>query len=1259
LREPLKTSAALRLFMLDTNMQKSKGERRFVIEELIDDNESAYLYKAEVNGISGRLMEIFPDDDEIILTRDRYGYVRPNKASEADFEEMCREFAESVLVFQNADIFDSKCGFFKNRIYRAFQKNGNPRGTVFMFSPDCSNLGLFDDAVNAITGSNEHIWLKLAAILLLYIGAAKQTASLHKAHFNLIEGINDDDFLVDEHGFVALNPETINISPIGETTPAWDDVRDLALKLLGHLAVLSDKTFDPEEILNDADKISDYLPAEQFRFNRIYRSHKLNNKFYELIKNSLNEDATIDKFLDGLVQIRNVLAGEDYKKADATTEISLEVFANNIPAERKENPTDSVRDLLFSEPFYKYSKDGLRILLIGDNPAIFEFKAQADIFLPLLNSDVQIFEYTPDDIKFTPRGAFANKRNTEKILKKKPNYIFIDYGSDELNYVIAKCFIRQLDLENENVLVAFAAEEENEYEKGRAVFVNKTGFVYTDDDICAKLVRLTAYKNADRSALYKKYKNIKPDSSYYRAIMNLSKTAYILNYESEEKLFERIGKGEISSLVSALHNSYIAELELNGKKSEYAVPCQNVGNLVGIPAPRWIRTPDEFTDELDSVSIELAGKYYSEHLAAKQSDLFVTAEGTVTAIRDTVRAGSIFAILEKTDMRLTRAFNEYVSCLDRVLQLSATACQSIQYHKTTFLNLMNNIEGITSDQKKFVKSNLAKIEKAVEPAVSYLTLESPKTDYVNLIRNASYVYNGYLDDEHLLIPLYVGDNDKMLTNIASVLVIKPKRVTYVSLSQSESCFDNAIDTLKFIGKVIKNHGLKTDIHIEQCCVFDSIKRLAEFKLAAKSMNATHNIISADNLFEGIEKIATYCKNHKFSLIERNHSELSNMLIGAGMYNSLPSFEFDSEQRHFLSAKGCGYLHGKDTDIHLSLHDIFDIIDDENEESMEAMADRDRLFELYSDKTIAWKKLGDILDSYHQKKDNVLQVSPKDGKNMNYKPRTYILDSATAECIRPVFNKLLEGDYIDDTSYMRIRSDGSCTFCLDTKYQQVGDFFVRALTAEKNIFATPQKISCELDETNGIFRLFYNSQTVENTQVASSDWYFVDMLLRELEKDMFIRGYKSSGEGNHNISFTYATPAIKSMLICSGRVLELHTYSSMRESGEFDEVLTNVRVQWPDSNIQNEFDCIAVKGFTTVFVECKAQNRIDQNFYYKLGALVNKFGINPYGFIVADTNTDYFDDNNRMQIDRGLHLNIRTIADKNEIENVGRTIASLI
>ena len=78
---------------------------------------------------------------------------------------------------------------------------------------------------------------------------------------------------------------------------------------------------------------------------------------------------------------------------------------------------------------------------------------------------------------------------------------------------------------------------------------------------------------------------------------------------------------------------------------------------------------------------------------------------------------------------------------------------------------------------------------------------------------------------------------------------------------------------------------------------------------------------------------------------------------------------------------------------------------------------------------------------------------------------------------------------------------------------------------------------------------------------------------------------------------------------------------MRESGEFDEVLTNVR-SVHDSNIQNEFDCIAVKGFTTVFVECKAQNRIDQNFYYKLGALVNKFGINPYGFIVADTNTDY-------------------------------------
>ena len=81
-----------------------------------------------------------------------------------------------------------------------------------------------------------------------------------------------------------------------------------------------------------------------------------------------------------------------------------------------------------------------------------------------------------------------------------------------------------------------------------------------------------------------------------------------------------------------------------------------------------------------------------------------------------------------------------------------------------------------------------------------------------------------------------------------------------------------------------------------------------------------------------------------------------------------------------------------------------------------------------------------------------------------------------------------------------------------------------------------------------------------------------------------------------------------------------------------------------------------KGFRALIVECKAQSQIDQNYYYKISQLNQRFGINSTAVLIADTVERTWHDNtvNDTQRSRGRELGVVTIFEHGEISKTGKT-----
>lgn len=169
---------------------------------------------------------------------------------------------------------------------------------------------------------------------------------------------------------------------------------------------------------------------------------------------------------------------------------------------------------------------------------------------------------------------------------------------------------------------------------------------------------------------------------------------------------------------------------------------------------------------------------------------------------------------------------------------------------------------------------------------------------------------------------------------------------------------------------------------------------------------------------------------------------------------------------------------------------------------------------------------------------------------------------------------------------------------------------------------------------------------------------VGRILDKLERKKYIHSVDRS---DNTFSFVIADRDTKEILSKAGEFLERYTYFKCFEEDFFDEIAAGYEFDWniPDGTREskNELDCILTRGFRSVIAECKAQVKLDQNFYHKLYNLSWQFGVSCRPVLIAITNPK--DDDNRMQMERGREMGIITVSEPDDIKNIGRTLREIM
>lgn len=124
------------------------------------------------------------------------------------------------------------------------------------------------------------------------------------------------------------------------------------------------------------------------------------------------------------------------------------------------------------------------------------------------------------------------------------------------------------------------------------------------------------------------------------------------------------------------------------------------------------------------------------------------------------------------------------------------------------------------------------------------------------------------------------------------------------------------------------------------------------------------------------------------------------------------------------------------------------------------------------------------------------------------------------------------------------------------------------------------------------------------------------------------------------------------------MLEVYTYHKIKETDGFDDIRSSFEIEWEKNFAKNEFDCILTKGFSSLFIECKATKAIKDDFYNKISVLADNLGINATVVLIADTNDTVYN-NKRIEHGKQLKKKVITISDRDDIKNIGNVLLDLL
>lgn len=307
-------------------------------------------------------------------------------------------------------------------------------------------------------------------------------------------------------------------------------------------------------------------------------------------------------------------------------------------------------------------------------------------------------------------------------------------------------------------------------------------------------------------------------------------------------------------------------------------------------------------------------------------------------------------------------------------------------------------------------------------------------------------------------------------------------------------------------------------------------------------------------------------------------------------------------------------------------------------------------------TSVWKFLCRICREYSDRNDVVASFKRNNNDYGSEEEYTYIIPFKCKQVVTKIIQALQSEEIIGNQSHISSLTTHSCMVVIQDLYRNKKIFDI--LFYRMDILLQPDFVQCIVDTKSHVVKVLYNNLMVHQLDCKTLQDGGYELLDYFHSKNYII--HLSYDKAAKKASFTYATPQIKDLLTTEGRMLEIYTYHNAKETGAFDDIRSSFEIDWENSIASNEFDCILTKGFSALFVECKATKSIESGFYTKLSRLAELFGINAKAVLIADTqdNLDYKPINDRQK-EHGEKMDVITISDRTDIDHIGTKLLSLL
>ena len=660
-------------------------------------------------------------------------------------------------------------------------------------------------------------------------------------------------------------------------------------------------------------------------------------------------------------------------------------------------------------------------------------------------------------------------------------------------------------------------------------------------------------------------------------------------------------------------------------------------------------------DELDRMSVELHRMFAEKAKTAKNQDLLYGS--IMTGIR----------MLIEGNKKAMVTFQEWFTCLKDIWNGDNDKVRLYKSLKDSFLHAA---DALPEEQKKSASAQVKAFEAQFYPLLASMEYRDWKQVDVAFIDNIPFVLT-YTEDAYLAIPYASGDNSDVFDNVSAATVVSPAVILYLYTVREKKNITDLQDSLPCVVSYMQKKHFKAAVDFV-ITYSENMSAYANDELKKEIIRTGGGRIRHVKEFvlrkreTAVQVLGPYLKRRsagkRFFAVENNSTMLSAMFEGAGFFDIFANYRFDSSTMEFHDRLNCEMLGYIRKEPYITVADMlaFRLSYSESSNQPEFFEDYKDLWKKYTSGSQTWKNLCNLLGKYAENNDKLASFEKKDSSHKKQKSDTlrYIVPFACSKSVEKIIRFLEEHEIVEEGSSVIGHTTDSCEVVIKDccGYKKLYD----QLFANVHSLMLPDAISLHFNSMTRKVYVTFDDLAVKDVQIPTGRISEVSALMRYFEEKRYVINLSFSSDGK--MSFTYATGQIKELLSTAGKMFEVYTYHKVKELGQFDDVVSSHEINWEGKDVKSEFDCILTKGFRTLFVECKARPVIDPVFYYKLGCLVEQFGINATAVLIADTQEkDQYDRAavNTAQRRRGNMLNIVTIWKPDEINNIGQTLLRIV